>query len=474
MSNSARSRSIIEKPLFKYSPGRFKVDLVYPNSYEAAMGSLGFQTVYHVINSAEDFTARRLYCLPGQEIAACEAEILAVSLSYELDLSNFLQGLTEWGIEPLSTRRSGPLVIAGGILTLINPRPLAPFIDIIMLGDSEPLWEEFAAIYRTHYIRGKSAVLEGAAKVKGFWVPGFNSLEETGAVFSSRTIPRHSVIMTSGGHFGEMFLVEIGRGCPLKCRFCAASHIHEYQYYPMAAVMDVVKRNISPPAQIGLISSALSDYPDLEVLLEELVESGYKVGVSSLRPDAINSENAGLLYAGGVRTLTIAPEAGSLRLRRKIGKGLSERTIIQCVEHAVNAGFRRVKMYFLIGLPGEQVEDIEAIISLVEDIRGFFPSLKIELSVNAFVPKLHTPFAGVGMADESYLKKVRRQLRRGLPGVKFVRRSGAMESAQAIISQGDENVGLAVLESVRSGISLKSALNRIGIDWRRIIGGGSG
>ena len=457
-----------EQALYSYPAGRFKIALLFPNSYEAAMGSLGFQTVYHSLNSTPDFTAERYYSLSGDKAPSTDFEILAFSIAYELDLINFIRTLIGWNIEPLSRNRAGPLVITGGVLTLINPLPLAPFADIVMLGDGELLIPRFAEIYADNYLSGKSAILKTASEQDGFWVPAMGRPSEFKPLIEPRSSPLHSVILSPSAHFGDMFLVEIGRGCPRRCRFCASSYIHNYEYHSLNILLEVIEKYASPPTTIGLIGSALSDYPGLSRLLRELVSKGYKLGISSLRPDVVTPELAGLLVEGGVKTLTVAPEAGSLRMRKLIGKGISDELIHRNIRHAAEAGIPRLKLYFLIGLPGECEDDIRAIVKMVKNIRQTAPAVAMELSINAFIPKFHTPFAEAGMASEPYLKRVRRYLRSELPGMKFSHRSVALETAQAIISQGDENVGLALLDSVQSGISLKNALKRRGINWRTL------
>ncbi|NQS98307.1 MAG: radical SAM protein [candidate division Zixibacteria bacterium] len=459
----------LEKALYSYPAGRFKIALLFPNSYEAAMGSLGFQTVYRSLNSIPDFTAQRYYSLSREEKPSPGFPILALSIAYELDLINFIRSLIDWNIEPLAANRAGPLTIAGGVLTLINPLPLAPFADIVMLGDGELLIPRFAKIYAENYLGGKAAVLQAASQQNGFWVPSMCRPPEFKPLLEPRRSPLHSVILSSSAHFGSMFLIEIGRGCPRRCRFCASSYIHNYEYHPLGKLMEVVEGNVPPPTTIGLIGSALSDYPDLIKLLRKLVSKGYKLGISSLRPDVLTQELAGLLAEGGVRTLTIAPEAGSLRMRKLIGKGIFDELIYDSIRFAAEAKIPRLKLYFLIGLPGECEDDIRAIVEMVNKISLIAPDVSLELSINAFIPKFHTPFAEAGMASESYLKKVRRYLRNELPGMKFSPRSAALETAQAIISQGDENVGLALLDSAQSGISLKNALKRRGIDWKTIV-----
>ncbi|MBC8277961.1 MAG: radical SAM protein [FCB group bacterium] len=447
---------------FDYSGGRFKTCILFPNNRDAALGSLGFQTVYHLFNSQEGFSAIPVWLQPGRNIPYPGGEVLALSIAFELDIANFVKTLIDWRIEPLATERKGPLVISGGVLPHINPLPLAPFSDIIMIGDGEILIPRFAEMYRQYHVSGKQALLSRAAYEPGFFVPGYNKIGEVRALVRPRETVLHSIFRSEAGHFRDMFLVEVGRGCPRKCRFCASSHIHGYEFHALAKIMEVIDKYAPAESQIGLVGSALSDYPEIEELTGTLVERGYKLGLSSLRADVISESLIEIMVRGGVKTLTIAPEAGTIRLRRAIGKGISDRLMIKAAGNAAAAGISRIKLYFLIGLPGETEADIQGIASLTESISEFFPRQNMDVSVNAFVPKAGTPFAEADFAGESYLKKTRTKLRKMLKGYNFSRRSASLESAQAVLSQGDETAGLAVLDSVRMGMSLKDALkNRL-------------
>jgi radical SAM superfamily enzyme YgiQ (UPF0313 family) len=397
------------------------------------------------------------------------SKIFALSIAYELDIVNFISTLLKWNIEPLAEKRGGPLIIAGGVLTLMNPEPLAPFVDLIMKGDGELLIPRFAQIYRANYLKGKEAILQASANEPGFWAPSISDLSHSLPLVAQRLRPLHSVILTSDASFGEMFLIEVGRGCPRKCKFCASAYMHNYEYQPILSIISAIEKHITPPATIGLIGSALSDYPELTELLQRLVKKGYRIGAPSLRPDTITKDIAMLLKQGGAKTLTIAPEAGSLRLRKLLGKGMSDNIIYKAVQSAVNAGISKIKLYFLIGLPSETEEDIIVIKEMVKTFGQIISMNNMEISINAFIPKKGTPFEKVGFAEEKYLKKVRDYLRKSLPQVKFSPRSLAMETIQAIISMGGEKVGLALLEAVKMKISLKEALKRQGIDWKEMI-----
>ncbi|MBC8205512.1 radical SAM protein [bacterium] len=460
-----------ERHLYQYQSGRFKVSLFYPNSYQTAMASLGFQTVYHCFNSQPEFSAERIYWdNSGRPSASVSGEILALSISYELDILNFIKALIKWGIEPFADKRSGPLIVTGGILTLINPLPLAPFVDLFLIGDGEHLIPRFRRTYQRYYLEGKAKLLEELSKIEGCWAPALGKPQNITPVSYPRSSPLHSAVITPDSHFGDMFLIEAGRGCPRKCRFCASCHIHRYEYHPPADLIETVKRHINPPALVGLIGSALSDYPYLKELIGYLAGNGYKISTSSLRVDAVDDTILKYLVNSGMRTLTIAPEAGSLRLRRIIGKGMSDALIKRAVKKAREAGFNRLKLYFMIGLPGETDSDIDALIKLVEDMSEIYNSGGLELSLNAFIPKPHTPFQWAPFRGEPYLKKVRKRIKQALPKIKFIPRSSGQEKLQALLSLGDERIGTALYENITKGISIPAVLKDLGVNIEETLG----
>ena len=467
--------SSTEKKLFQYSPGKHKVDLFFPNTYQAAMGSLGFQSVYHLLSLQPQFDVTRRYYSDAfnskKSNHSFSAPIIALSIAFELDIINFIKALLDAGIEPCADKRTGPLIVAGGVLTQINPLPLSPFIDIFMIGDGEIMIPEFAKRYEENYLGGKAKILEAVKDIPGFWAPSYGKTKKITPQVKSRSKPLHSVFYSPASHFGEMFLIEVGRGCPRKCRFCASSHIHGYEFHKLEDILQIIDKNIDGPgAVVGLIGSALSDYPDLEKLIEKLIDRGHRPGISSIRPDALTPKLAELMVKSKVRTLTLAPEAGSLRLRKIIGKGITDNKIYESVKIAVEAGISNLKLYFLIGLPGETAEDIDSMIEMIARIAGITSPENLQVSVNNFIPKPHTPFQWAGTKPENYSKAVRKKLRENFPSLKFSRKSPALETIQSLISNGNETTGEALSDHVRSGISLKDALRRRGEIPENILG----
>lgn len=464
-----------EKKLFKYFPGKHKVDLLFPNSRQAAMGSLGFQSVYHFFNLQPEFEVTRKYYdykdVGKKQNLSFNSAIIALSIAFELDIINFISALLVSGIEPSSVKRTGPLIVAGGVLTQINPLPLSPFVDIFMIGDGEILIPEFAKIYVENYLGGKAKILDAIKDIPGFWAPKYGRTKIITPLVEKRLEPLHSVFFSPESYFGDMFLIEVGRGCPRKCRFCASSHIHGYEYHNIEDILEVIDEYIDEPGSvIGLIGSALSDYPDLEKLIEKLIELGHRPGISSIRPDALTPKLAELMVKSKVRTLTLAPESGSLRLRKIIGKGISDKKIYESVKIAVEAGISNFKLYFLIGLPSETDDDIAAMIDMISRIAEIVSTENLQISVNTFIPKPHTPFQWAETKPENYSKAVRKKLRKNLPSIKFSRKSPAQETIQSLISNGNEKTGEALLDYVHTGISLKDALRKRGEIPAKILG----
>lgn len=414
------------------------------------MSSLGAQTAFHLFASQEDFSAQFICIDDKADDSVTPCEIMAVSSAFELDIIELAKFLHKRGIEIFAENRKGPLVVAGGALTLINPALLAPIADLIIIGDGEMLIPRFAEIYRDYRILGKERLLQACSAEPGFWAPGYNELGTVHPVVGKRSQVLHSVITGDSGHFGDSFLVEVGRGCPRGCKFCVSGYMHAYEYHPAGKILDTIEKFASPGSKIGLIGSALSDYPELEYLMAELIDRDYKLATSSLRADIITPSAAALLAKGGVNTITIAPEAGTLRLRKISGKGMTDNLILQAAKNGAEAGIEKLKLYFMIGIPGETPEDIQAIADLTNRILEYYPPSKLELSVNGFIPKPGTVWANAPFAGDKYLRKTRKILRQLLPNVNFTRRVGKEEAVQALLAKGDETTARDYLkESMR-------------------------
>ncbi len=270
--------------------------------------------------------------------------------------------------------------------------------------------------------------------------------------------PATSICVTPHTHL-EMFMVEIGRGCGRGCRFCAAGHAyHPFRYWPLQQIVDEVARYALPGDRIGLVGAALSDFKDLDLLCDELLRRDHKISLSSLRADRISGRLLAALAASDIRSVTLAPEAGTERLRSAIRKNLDEEQILDAVGRIAGSQIRQLKLYYMIGLPSEQPDDLAAIITLTRKIAQIFirkrGGREVRVSINAFVPKPWTPFQWAAMATEQEIKRKRNPLileLNRIEGVSAGRKSGREEVQQALLAIGDSNVGEGLARAVDQG-----------------------
>jgi radical SAM superfamily enzyme YgiQ (UPF0313 family) len=482
----------------------FPVALVYPNIYPVAMGNLGFQAIYHLLNSQPGLVCERAV-LPDPEewreyvrtrtpILTLESQRplrdfagVAFSISFEPDYQKVLDILAQSGIPLLAAERSpeDPLVLAGGVATFLNPEPLAPFVDAFYLGEGEvgaaPFFQFLAEGAGT---RGRGhLLLDLAQTIPGTYVPGGYQphYRENGTLadfapkagFPSTITaphvrelfyhPTHSHILAPQSEWGEMFLVELGRGCSRGCRFCAAGFIYRPpRERPAAQLLPQVEEGLEYSRKIGLVSTAVSDHPEVKEICRKVLELGGELGISSLRADSADAELFGLLAQGGVKTVALAPEAGSERLRRVLNKHLTEEDLAQAAVAAALAGITNVRFYFMVGLPTETADEVREIGQLVKYlqhrvIKGSQGKKKlslITLSISSFVPKPFTPFQWAPFAEVGELKKRLKLVRQELKGVKEVRVHTDLPKwayTQALLARGDRRVGEMLLAAHREG-----------------------
>lgn len=441
------------------SGGEVNFVLAFANVYRLAMSNLGFQSVCRILGERPEIGLRRAL-LPDPEALeehlrsatpwlaledrrpVAEAEVIAFSLPFENDYLNVLTLLRLAGLPLLAGRRGAgqPLIVAGGIAPSLNPEPLADFLDLILIGEAEEFLDEFVTAYHAHRELPREELIRTlAAEVEGVYAPGLYRPGPGGRPEPERpelpaSIPRRypeklnepvrSSIITPEAEFAERPLIEISRGCARACRFCAAGHIlRPPRAVDYQANLEAVERAAEESGRVGLVSAAVSDLPGIEELCLAATHHGAQVSVSSLRADTLSPALARILAAAGVQTLTLAPEAGSDRLRRVINKGLAEADILEAAQATIEAGIRRLRLYFMLGLPTETDDDIRAIATLVRRIRdhvdqaGGYAFNLISLSVSSFVPKPQTPFQWAAMETPKELKRRARLLRKELKGV---------------------------------------------------------
>jgi len=508
----ATERGAVSKP----HDGRIRVALAFPNTYHVGMSNLGFQTAYRLFNDQAAVVCERVFLPPRQELAdrllsgsriatlesglgVHEADVLAFSVSFEWDYTNLLTVLRLAGLPLRAADRDSrhPLVVLGGAVTFVNPEPLAPFVDVIAVGEGEALvpvlTSEMAAASSRRDLFGRLAGREG------FYVPSlyepvydeegrlssFGPDERAGArvPVQKATVklptaddPPHTVIFTPGTEFGSRFLVEVVRGCPNLCRFCWAG----YNYLPVRPfdadrILALAARARPYANRAGLVSIALCDHPDIDRILGGLAEMGYSISPASLRLDDLTPSIVARLHQTGERTLTIAPETGSDRLRRVVNKTVTNEQILDRAELVFSSGIENLKLYFMIGLPTETDEDLVAIRDLTAELRQIMVKHarrrgrigRIIGSVNPLVPKPGTAYQWLPMERSSEIERRIRRLRRltaGMGSVYFNIKSERHSFYQALLSLGDRRVAPVIEAAEANGGHWRQAAAAAGID----------
>jgi radical SAM superfamily enzyme YgiQ (UPF0313 family) len=495
---------------------RLRVALAFPNSYYVGMSSLGFQTAYRLFNDLDDVVCERVFLPPRQELAERRAsratlrtlesdtpvgdvDVLAFSVSFEWDYTNILSLLRLADLPVYASDRNErhPLVVIGGAVTFLNPEPLSPFADVIAVGEGEVLVPELARLAAGGGARRD--VLLRFAKAAGFYVPalvdvrygddgtvaGFHPGIGTGAVIPVRkaALPAHAAadppattIFTPDTEFGSRLLIETVRGCANLCRFCWAG----YNYLPVrpfetARILRIAEAARPHATRVGLVSIALCDHPDIHDILSGLLRMGYGISPASLRIDEIDEQIVRALRAGGERTITIAPETGSDRLRRVINKPITNDEILERADLIFACGIENLKLYYLVGLPTETDDDLAAIRDLTLRIRERMVTRarprgaigRISVSVNPLVPKPGTAFQWLPMEPAAATERKLRRLRTLLSGIGNVYpaiKSERNARFQALLSLGDRRVARAIDAAEQNGGDWRRAAADAGID----------
>ncbi|MEJ2428816.1 MAG: radical SAM protein [Deltaproteobacteria bacterium] len=497
--------------------GKIPIGLVYPNRYFLGMSNLGFQTVYHRLNLLANVVCERLFLPESEDMAAARSgpgplsvesqrpmadfHIVAFSLPFENDYPNLVHLLQLGKLSLYSSRRHQhePLVVAGGVATFLNPEPIAPFIDVFLLGEAENLLGDFIAACheaRDTYPLREERLTHIARRVSSAYVPSLFRVEHhtDGRLKSFEPLidipkkipakpapiesekPITSVITTPHTEFPGTVLVEIGRGCGRGCRFCAAGFVYRPVRHRQSAKVVQTALDRSPAGgKIGLLSSTVSDHPDIDAICLQLGRAGKSLTVSSLRADTLTPTMLDALRQSGLQTVTIAPEAGSERLRQVVNKNLTEEQILDSVTAVLSAGITNLRLYFMLGLPTETEEDVTAIIRLVKRIkhkqlvigRGQKRLGTITLSVSSFVPKPFTPFQWVPFCDLSVLKPRIKKLKRGLGPVANVKVHADVPRwafIQALLSRGDRQLATLLEIVSQKGSNWTQAIKAVNVN----------
>lgn len=468
--------------------GRVPIALVYPNSYYLGMSNLGIHAIYNLLNNHNEIVCERAFWeteniksrTPPLSIESqrplSDFAVLAFSVSYELDYFNVAKILKASGIPLYAAERDErhPLVIAGGPCIIANPAPLSPFFDCLCIGEAEPIIPTILPVI-TGGIRGKrSGLLKTLASLPGIYVPQYYSGTPIARQWTKNLddFPVTSVVLTPDTELGELYLIEVERGCNWGCRFCLTSNAFSpMRYRSLDNLIAQAKEGLKYRKRLGLVGAAVSDHPQIEELLLKLGQMGAELSMSSLRMAPLSPTVLRELTRGGARTVTLAPEAGSNRLRRLIKKGISEEDVLEAMGKVAGLGIKQVKLYFMIGLPWETDEDIEEIVRLVlrcKEILDKQPGgCRLVLNISPFVPKAGTPFQWLPMTAPSILNRRLSLLKNRLKpkGIQISGESSAWSQVQGVLARGDEKIAevLANIEEV-SLAGWRKAVKKCGID----------
>ncbi|MFZ3055464.1 MAG: radical SAM protein [Smithella sp.] len=495
------------------------VCLAYPHYYRTGMANLGFQTVYKIFNEQSSFLCERVFLpAPGNnakfisgaaEIFSLESrksiaefDILAFSLSFENDYPNILKMLDLAGIPLLARDRSSdyPLIIGGGIALTLNPEPLADFFDLFILGEAEETLPQFCRYFEEARRLGgdrRNLLVDLQKKVNNIYVPCLYEVDYSAENKIQSIKPREAglpekikikhikdinsfcteeVISAPQTEMEDMFLTEVNRGCARSCRFCAASFVYRpVRFRSSAEIIASIDCGLKRKKKIGLVGAAVSDHPDLAHICEYIIEQGAQVGIGSLRIDQIDERIVDFMKTGGIETVALAPEAGSQRMRDIIRKNITETDIMNAVEILVKKEIPKLRLYFMVGLPNEKEQDIDAIIELVRKIQhhilnkfeGKKKFRRITLSINQFIPKPATPFQWCSLEDVGLvggkIKKIENALKRE-KSIKVIHDVPKWNYIQALLSLGDRRVSEILLTANRLEENWAQSLKEVNIN----------
>lgn len=464
---------------------RLPVALVYPNSYHVGMSNLGLQVIYKLLNDRDDVVCERIFWPGGKKNKPESIEsargmgdfsCLAFTFSYELDYLNIAAMLRASGIPLKPEERTGdhPILIAGGPAVTANPAPLSPIFDVLAVGEAETILPAALPILSSGTDR--LTTLEKLADLPGLYVPRyFNGLPIKRQYLAELDrFPAHSVVLSHETELGDLYLIEVERGCNWGCRFCLVSRAYcPTRFRGLESLLSQAAEGLKHRNRIGLVGPVVTDHPEVEHLLAELLELGAGFSLSSLRLKPLPPSLLQLIRRGGAESIALAPEAGSERLRRLIGKGFNEADILSAFQRAFEAGFKHLKLYFMLGLPGETDEDAQEVVRLClkckSEVSG---QIKFSVNIAPFVPKAGTQFQRQGMADSGNLENRLQIICNGLKGsgIAVKNESPEWSQVQAALSRGNSEMAevLTTIE-VNSLAGWRRAVTKSQIDLRHIV-----
>jgi len=485
----ARETGAIIKP----RGGAIRVALVYPNTYYVGMSSLAVHALYHLLNARDDVACERAFMPdPGHDAAGGSSplvtiesqtpldrfDVIAFSLSFELDYVNAVDALRRARV-PLFARDRGddhPLVIAGGACIGFNPEPVADVMDACVVGEVEPVLNQLVTTLVE--AQDRRDALRCLQAIRGVYVPSSYEAQysqqgaflrlapDKGAPRKIRRLradnldrwPTRSRVLTPDTEFGNMFLIEISRGCAHACKFCVTSPCYRpYRHRSVKHILEAAAQGLEHRRTIGLVAAAVSDHPQLDRLARGLREMKARISLSSIRADGAGTAIVEALGESGARSITFAPEAGTDRLRRRLRKSISEEQYLAAARLAAANGIRRLRLYFMLGLPGETAADLEAIPRFVHRLKRDANMPEVTASISAFVPKPHTAFEREAMPPARCVSAQLKAIRSALhtePGVSMSAESPNWAFIQAALARGDRRLGAVIARACEGGGAL--------------------
>ncbi len=490
-----------------------KVAIVYPNTYFVGMSNLGLHIIYEEINLRNDSVCERIFLPEKKELEAYDKtktplmsvetqrpmhqfDVVAFDVTFEMDYFHIPLMLRHGRVPIMGKDRTefDPIVIAGGPCATFNPEPFADFIDAFIIGEGEGIVSRVLDIIRDGKMEGldRNAILRQLANISGVYVPslyvpiysedgefkGYDIVEG-----APKTIKRHFEMLTSGGEtvvatnyteFGAMYIIEVARGCGRHCRFCMAGYCFRV---PRVRPLDILKEGVDRAEKlgkkVGLMGAAISDYPEVDELVTYIRSKDMRYSCASLRADSLTQAVVDGLADSGQKTITIAPETGSERLRRVINKGISEEHLKNAATLSAKSGIQHMRLYIMIGLPTETDEDIEAIVGLAERTQAHMAEVgckgRLTLSINPFIPKPFTPFQWMAMDNQKTVEKKLQYIKKALQKnrrIEVLVESPKEAYIQGVLARGDRRLGavLAACAADRGSKSFKAELKAAGLD----------